>query len=598
MLALLHACAGPQPEAPSPQLNEVTGVASAPSTATWRPEVNRFGTPDHDNSVSSPGSGGTSVGYPTLCDEHQFEGRGESGWTEFVVHPERGSVARVDQQGVLAELELGSFPTALLKQGDHLLVALRSAGEIVRLQVAELSPVDQVYVGAEPTALEGGDDRIWVALQQEHSVVELDGETLEELRRFEVDAQVRWLAYDPDRSTLFAVPSVGNRLTAIDLETTAVSELELPELEVWTPTADATVPGVLRFTGDPDVSETLLVIPGLVVENTTTEIEAPVAYYTTTVPSLPGRFTPVLYIWELDDLDSPPRVVALIGEGVGARSYPSSVLLDGEHAWVPMPGAERIQRVALNDTVTGSDYLDFEVAATEQTQADGGPREVRKLGDGTILWFTRSGQVAWRSDAAWDVEILHAPDNYPEPASCVELEYLDVGRELFQTTVYTPLVQANSGVTCDTCHFEGRTDGLTWPLSSGNRQTPSLAGVTSGTPPYTWTSQVSSVSAEAYMTSAARMGGSGLDYARPKLIANWIDTIPAVRLPDRDPEAVSRGEAVFEDLGCADCHVPPLYTDQTTWEMFEVEVDTPVCSASPRPRPTCTTGAPRPSRTS
>ena len=44
-------------------------------------------------------------------------------------------------------------------------------------------------------------------------------------------------------------------------------------------------------------------------------------------------------------------------------------------------------------------------------------------------------------------------------------------------------------MSCGTCHFEGRNDGLTWHLDDQVRQTPSLAGAVSVTAPFTWTSK-------------------------------------------------------------------------------------------------------------
>ena len=84
------------------------------------------------------------------------------------------------------------------------------------------------------------------------------------------------------------------------------------------------------------------------------------------------------------------------------------------------------------------------------------------------------------------------------------------GRRMFFSSSLPTMASAGAGVSCATCHFEGRNDGLTWTFDSGFRQTPSLAGPVSKTAPITWTNNVGSVSHEVFLTSQGRMGGQGI----------------------------------------------------------------------------------------
>jgi len=149
---------------------------------------------------------------------------------------------------------------------------------------------------------------------------------------------------------------------------------------------------------------------------------------------------------------------------------------------------------------------------------------------------------------------------------------LVAGRRLFYTAANDLMGIPSAGLSCATCHFDGRTDGLSWPLEAGVRQTPSLAGQVSLTAPVTWTSDVESVAAEAMITSETRMGGDGIAEIHGERIAAFIDWTAAPDTPLRGVEndAIARGRAIFEsaEVGCAGCHSGPAYTDNVAYDMY------------------------------
>jgi hypothetical protein len=66
------------------------------------------------------------------------------------------------------------------------------------------------------------------------------------------------------------------------------------------------------------------------------------------------------------------------------------------------------------------------------------------------------------------------------------------------------------GISCATCHVEGREDGHTWNFTEGPRQTPLLAGrKLSKTAPYHWGGEFPDFVAFASHTIGKRMGGTG-----------------------------------------------------------------------------------------
>jgi mono/diheme cytochrome c family protein len=157
---------------------------------------------------------------------------------------------------------------------------------------------------------------------------------------------------------------------------------------------------------------------------------------------------------------------------------------------------------------------------------------------------------------------------------------VDLGRRLFYSATTPQMAASGSGVSCATCHFDGRNDGLSWPLENGPRQTPNLAVPVDQTAPVTWTSNVASVRNEAQITSEGRMGGIGLSEGDAAAISAFVNQQREVDLPGRtgDAAAISRGEALFNraDVGCSGCHTGALYTDNLSHDLYGLTaVNTP-----------------------
>ncbi len=152
------------------------------------------------------------------------------------------------------------------------------------------------------------------------------------------------------------------------------------------------------------------------------------------------------------------------------------------------------------------------------------------------------------------------------------------GRRLFYSASHPSMTTAGAGVSCATCHFDGRNDGLTWQFDLGPRQTSSLAGVVSETAPVTWTNDVDSVATEARLTSQGRMGGNAISEAQVSAIQAYVDSTPAARTASPDAESVARGRVVFQraDTACSTCHNGPALTDNRSYAMHGLTaVNTP-----------------------
>jgi cytochrome c peroxidase len=159
----------------------------------------------------------------------------------------------------------------------------------------------------------------------------------------------------------------------------------------------------------------------------------------------------------------------------------------------------------------------------------------------------------------------------------------DEGRSLFTTALDADMASQTAGVSCSTCHLDGRSDGVVWNLPHGRRVTKALGGTVSETGPFTWTELSATVEAQARETVFERMGGRGISPDQSVSVAAWFDAmrLPVALRPARDSpdwDSVLRGEELFRgDLGCADCHIPEHhYTDGWGYPVLgDEQVNTP-----------------------
>jgi cytochrome c553 len=204
-------------------------------------------------------------------------------------------------------------------------------------------------------------------------------------------------------------------------------------------------------------------------------------------------------------------------------------------------------------------FIDRELSDLEYSRIDSALQDHIVDGEGPSSWFAPRIQEMRPSKLPQDVQD---------------------GRRLFYSATSSQWATDGAGVSCATCHFDGRNDGLTWQFEIGPRQTPSLAGQVSATAPVTWSDDVPSVQREAEITSQGRMGGAEITDDDLDAIAAFVDFTPPVDvgIGKGSTEQVLLGAEVFNrpEVGCAVCHAPPTYTDNKSYSMFgESRVNTP-----------------------
>jgi cytochrome c peroxidase len=192
----------------------------------------------------------------------------------------------------------------------------------------------------------------------------------------------------------------------------------------------------------------------------------------------------------------------------------------------------------------------------------------RASGDVAVLAIAAD----WRTRTGGRVRVDGAP--IPRLATADPMPpQMRLGQRLFYSanSAEFPMTK-NFWMSCASCHLEGRSDGVTWLFDVGPRDTPSNAGGTQGTGFLLHTAGRSSV--DQYDETIRVEQGGSVDLTHPAdrqlldALSAYVDgAIPLPRSPERDPvtqapsAAAQRGQQVFQQLGCPQCHMGPRMTD-------------------------------------
>lgn len=512
-----------------------------------------------------------------------------------VVNVEEGTVSTVDLASrEVRQVEVGGEPTRIARHGGRVFVTLREEGSLAVLAESDdgLTLEQTVPLGAEPFGVVTTEDgRVYVALSMEDAVVELDAQTLEVTGRWDIPDEPRWLAVSPGRTVFVGCQKRGG-IYQIDTSIDEVVALVSPSTRSRSG-EDMTT----RVTGDPAVSPDgrFLLVPVLEVDNRTSEVESAAAgnnsYYATVTAGV-GRFNPGAAVFGLNRAGRAVRslsvlhaVTATTEDSVPSiqRSFVSSVTVSptGEDFLFPLEGSRTIVSLARGQASSESSFSDiafvdhrefrsagFATPPRASVLTDPGPRSVVYVDEDTPVVHNWLARTVTPFAANFSYSPTGEETSITAAGVRVETSRFDpsveAGRIAFHTA-QDPAMQADgSGVSCATCHFDGREDGLSWPLTGGTRQTPTLVGRVSETAPITWSGDVESVADEVQITSVGRMGGSGASATLADSVAAYIDW---TRQPQPSwalaAAAVERGRLLFEreDVACASCHPAPTYTD-------------------------------------
>jgi DNA-binding beta-propeller fold protein YncE len=262
--------------------------------------------------------------------------------------------------------------------------------------------------------------------------------------------------------------------------------------------------------------------------------------------------------------------LAFIGLGKGgytsqvtaqiAQHQPRALAWDGVHdaLYVAGMGTDTILQIKNASQVGIAEGL---TASLTSDKAKCGPDGIAVAADGNLMVWCAFSRTVQRVDVVDGKGVLAAAAKVnagPQLVASAMTDKQHTGYILFHSA--EPAVSARGAMACATCHPDNRADGLSWRIEKHELQTPILAGRMVGTHPFKWDGGDPNLTASLTSTMK-RLGGCGLDKPQTEAHTAYVEMLPSVRAPSRDPQQVARGKKVFDAEGCRTCHDGASYTD-------------------------------------
>lgn len=203
-------------------------------------------------------------------------------------------------------------------------------------------------------------------------------------------------------------------------------------------------------------------------------------------------------------------------------------------------------------------------AGLTHVKAKCGPDGIAIAPDGNVLVWCSFSRSVERVEVIGDkdtLETIGPKVNYgPSLIASAWSDKQHEGMTLFHAA--ESQISSRGSLACATCHPDNRADGLSWRIDKHELQTPVIAGRMVGTHPFKWDGGDATL--ELSLTGTMkRLGGFGITKEQTSALAAYIEALPTVRTPTREPAVVARGKQLFDgEAGCRTCHDGAAYTDQ------------------------------------
>ncbi len=260
----------------------------------------------------------------------------------------------------------------------------------------------------------------------------------------------------------------------------------------------------------------------------------------------------------------------------------SRINLDTADRPVNMPFAAALDRFKnwLYIATAGSNMVivyDLSNGVTRSTiPVDSNPRGILLNRDNSLLFVHNVLEGTLTVVQTSNFEVI---DKLPISNLTVPVDIL-LGAQYFYSAA-RPRISAGNWVSCANCHFDGLSDGRTWfGFPGGPRNTPALFGV-QDTPPYNWSATWDELQ-DVELKIRDLQAGTGLldDAPNPPLgdphaglsldldiLAGYLAALTAPTALGGDSALVARGQAVFEERGCGECHTLPAGTNLQQYDV-------------------------------
>ncbi len=470
----------------------------------------------------------------------------------------------VQKRVAVREIAVGAKPEGVtwIGAGPRAAVTLYHGNAVVFFDALTGQVGKKLQVSAEPYGIVADPEgkRAWVTHEYPGTVSEIDLEGEKVLREFSAGAFVRGIAVRPEENRVYVSEFYTGILRAIDLASGT-------EVDSWK-----------GHTTD-NLSRHVLLNP-----------RRPKAYLAhirsrVTVNHGAGSIFPQLSIVGLKPGDNTRRVSfgmdTFNGVYVTTNAWESAMSPDGKRFYVVYAGTDDLNYCKVID----DDYKEISPVGLP-VRVGKNPRAVRVSPDGETVFVYNAMDFAVSIHSA-NMSKLGTVKTCDPPKTPEWVR----GKVLFNTAL-SPM-SGRRWVSCSSCHPDGHHDARVWHNPEGLRKTTALFGL-AHTHPIHWSGDRDEVQDFEYTIRSQLMQGFGLLAGKMKNKVGFakieLEETTAGRSKDLDALAIYcnsfdfplsphipapgklSASAVFfrKDVGCANCHSGPYYTDSSLQKPFKL----------------------------
>ncbi len=469
------------------------------------------------------------------------------------------SVSLVDVRAgkLLAEVACGGRPSAVAvtRDGQRAAVSNLWSGTVTLLEVRDdsLKSVGEVAVGPLPRGLAFAADgaALYVAVAGADEVVSVDGKTHKVARRWPAPREPRQLALSPDGRYLAAASTRSGQVRLWDTTTNKLAWEEsigdgfnLRGLAFMPDGASVVCSHVVRRTFPVSKGH---IEEGWVIDSRLTRLAVK--------PPADAPFRQIA-LDQRGKAVGDPDGLAFRGDALAVSAAGTHELLLFDAGYVPWT------------TGAPGDFLDvrLEIGEHKMRRVELGGRPL------SVAPLAADNEVAVANSLLDAVQVVNVKagklTRTVRLGGPAEPSLARRGEALF----YDARRSHNQWFSCNTCHSDGHTCGLTFDTlnddSYGNpKLTPTLRGVTK-TGPWTWHGWQKDLGAAVTKSFTETMFGPKPTDDEVKAMLAFLETLEQPPNPHQKDEAAGRGEKLFRGkAGCARCHKGEEYTSEGTYDV-------------------------------
>lgn len=457
------------------------------------------------------------------------------GGSAYAANPDSESVSAFDPDTgrVHWETALGVAPTSIWV--DHvagsILVTLGEADRLVALDPETGEQVGQLATGRGPMGVVGDETSIYVSEEWDGAVGVYDRRTLQPLTKIEVGPRPHGLALHPGDSLLVVTHYLSGEVSTIDLDANRVERtISLGDEAVAAAHVTINEAGTRAF-----------------VPYQRSRVSLPSPWWS------PTMVKPMLAMIGLEgDLEVTQVALDEVDRPVNLPTA-SALSPDQRRLFVTNAGSND---VTILDAASG--------AALGRAEVGHNPQGIAVAGGDVLVVNNLLGGDVSVIEASSGSETIRIPvTEIPLDAAVLE------GKRLFNSANREAIAR-DRRISCASCHLGAATDGLSWQVPSGLRNTPSVRGLAL-TAPYHWDGGLDDLWDLAETVRRIQFG-VGLTAAEEDSLAAFLISLDVQSSPWHLPDGTlssraERGREVFEASGCVDCHSGPAFTDRASHDV-------------------------------